>query len=65
MVRVRKPSFRRPSLACSIGDCEAPPTAASRMPQRRNKAVVLDKEGRVEPEDQKLTNSEDSGVTLL
>ena len=33
--------------------------------QRRNEAIVLDEEGRVEPEDQEPTNSEDSGATLL
>ena len=33
--------------------------------QRRNEAVMLDEEGRIEPEDQEPTTSEDSGATLL
>ena len=51
MVRVRKPSFRRPFPHGFHCDCEALPVTASRMSQRRNKTVVMDEEGRVKPED--------------
>ena len=51
MARVRKPPFRRPSPRWSHGDCEAPPWLPPGCLQRRNEAIVLDKEGRVESED--------------
>ena len=60
MVRVRKPSFRRPSPHWFHDDCEAPPRLPPGCLQRRNEAIVLDEEGHVEP-----TMGEDSRVTLL
>ena len=65
MVRVRKPPFRRPSPRWFHGDCEAHPWLPPGRLQRRNKAIMLDKEGRVESEDREPTTSEDSGATLL
>ena len=55
MARVRKPPFRRPSPCWFHDDCEATPRLPPGCLQRRNKAIVLDEEGRVEPEDQEPT----------
>ena len=65
MARVRKPPFRKPSSRWFHGDCEAPPWLPPGCLQRRNKAIMLDEEGRVESEDREPTTSEDSGATLL
>ena len=60
MARVRKPPFRRPSPRWFHDDFEAPPRLPPGCLQRRNEAVVLDEEGRVEP-----TTGENSRVMLL
>ena len=55
MVRVRKPLFRRPSPCWFHDDCEAPLRLPPGCLQRRNKAIVLDEEGCVKPEDREPT----------
>ena len=55
MARVRKLPVRRPSPRWFYGDCEAPLGLPPGRLQKRNEAIMVDEEGRVEPEDREPT----------